>query len=173
MPPGWTCSSATGSPPPRRAVIAAAAGRNARTTTPPSWGWAPRIACGSACSRRTRRSRSAAVAMGMTALCLPCGGAAQPRNALRVVLVRLVVGGLLVGFLVRELLALVVVTHRVADAVHVGLFSLLHAVNVAAVIVVPSAGAMACGVAIPNRQHRSRPRRRAVAGAAWPAPSSC
>src|SRR5262245_42254466 len=58
--------------------MAAAAGRNARTTTPPSWGWAPRIECGLACSRRTMRSRSAAVAIDIVLTCLPSVGFEQP-----------------------------------------------------------------------------------------------
>jgi hypothetical protein len=68
--------------------------------------------------------------MGMTALCLPCGGVAQPRNALGVVVLRLVLGGLLL-VLLGELLALVVLAQRVADVVEIGLFSLLHGCTVA------------------------------------------
>jgi monofunctional glycosyltransferase len=103
--------------------------------------------------------------MGMTALCLPCGAVAQPRNALVLVFVRLVLGRVLVGFLGR-LLALVVLVQRLADAVKVGLVSLLHAGNLAAVIFVPSCGAMACGVAIAEQPAPVAPLRRRVARAA-------
>src|SRR5438067_8215265 len=63
MPAGWTCSSSTSSPSPVCTFTWAAAGRSARTTTPPSYGWAPRIECGSPCSRRTSRSRSGPAAI--------------------------------------------------------------------------------------------------------------
>src|ERR687887_344786 len=78
-PPGCTRSSATGSPFAGCAMMAAAAGRNARTTTPPSCGCAPRTECGFACSRRTMRSRSAAVAMDIWD-CLPSLGVEQPSD---------------------------------------------------------------------------------------------
>src|SRR4051812_5732774 len=95
-PPGCTCSSST-SLSPACTLTDCAAGRSARTSTPPLYLCAPRIECGSPCSRRTMRSRSGADAAGVISLRLheaqdALDGDAHPVRAVVDLVVQLVHG---------------------------------------------------------------------------------